>query len=367
MVRGAWRAWNGFWFRPSDPTTLGLIRICCGLIALYTHAAYTTDLGSFFGPHAWYDLRIADQFRHETPWVPPSWDWSDPVVGASDPGHADYVKRWGIDPGLTIAQGQYCWSMWFHVTGPTQMLFLHGFALAAMFCLTIGLCTRLASALSWVLAMSYVQRSPVTLFGMDTMVCVSLLYLMIGPSGAAFSVDRLLAAWRARRRGEYFPVQPPACVSANFALRLFQVHFCFIYMAAGLSKLMGSSWWSGTAVWGTMANYEFAPLEYSMYRETLRWLCRHRLLWELVTTGSTVYTLALEISFPFLVWNSRFRGIMVSGSVVLHTAIGMVMGLLGFGLIMLPLVFSFVPPEAARSLWRSTVPIRNARPMPLAA
>ena len=28
-------------------------------------------------------------------------------------------------------------------------------------------------------------------------------------------------------------------MSAGFALRLIQVHFCFIYMAAGLSKLKG--------------------------------------------------------------------------------------------------------------------------------
>ena len=33
--RSAWAAWKGFWFRPADPTTLGFIRICTGLLVLY--------------------------------------------------------------------------------------------------------------------------------------------------------------------------------------------------------------------------------------------------------------------------------------------------------------------------------------------
>ena len=29
------RAWDRFWFRPSDPTTIGLIRLCTGLVVVY--------------------------------------------------------------------------------------------------------------------------------------------------------------------------------------------------------------------------------------------------------------------------------------------------------------------------------------------
>src|SRR4051812_36842185 len=35
------KGWNRFWFDPVDPTTLGLIRLCCGLLTLYVHWAYT--------------------------------------------------------------------------------------------------------------------------------------------------------------------------------------------------------------------------------------------------------------------------------------------------------------------------------------
>jgi hypothetical protein len=63
-------------------------------------------------------------------------------------------------------------------------------------------------------------------------------------------------------------------------------------------------------------------------------------------TGGAAYTLALEISFPFLVWRPVWRGPMVVGAVLLHTGISLTMGLVGFGLLMLVLVFSFVPAEA---------------------
>ena len=36
-------------------------------------------------------------------------------------------------------------------------------------------------------------------------------------------------------------------VAANVALRLFQVHFCIIYINSGMSKLQGAAWWNGEA------------------------------------------------------------------------------------------------------------------------
>ena len=208
---------------------------------------------------------------------------------------------------------------------------------------------------------------------------ITLFNLMIGPSGAALSVDRLLALRRRGRSNSHEPQpgnlledRPEPMVSANFALRLLQVHFCMIYLSAGLSKLMGSSWWSGTALWVTVANYEFTPLCFAFYEEPLRWLCQRRWLWEIVMTSGVLYTLALEISFPFLVWQRRFRGFVVAGSVILHTGIALSMGLIGFGLFMLGLVMSFIPADVVHewldrlSRWCKRIPIlaQCAAPIP---
>src|SRR5262249_32338339 len=195
-------------------------------------------------------------------------------------------------PRLPSWQGNYSWSVWFHVTDPAAMRLVHAGGLAILVLFTLGIWTRVSAVLAWLVAMSYIQRSPITLFGMDTIISILLLYLMIGPSGAALSVDRLLARRRALRHGLPPPEVEPL-VSANLALRLMQVHFCFIYAAAGLSKLLGGAWWNGTALWGTLANYEFTPIRFAAYAAALRWLCQHRWLWEIGMTGGAVYTLAL--------------------------------------------------------------------------
>jgi hypothetical protein len=315
------------------------------------HAAYSFDLQDFFGKDAWFSLGAANEFRREAPWVPPPSAWEDQpavITGTATPEEAArYALRWGVNPDLVLAKGNCIWSIWFHITDPRWMAVVHGAILVVLVLFTIGLWTRVTSVLAWMAALNYIHRSPMTLFGMDTMMNVALLYLMIGPSGAAFSVDRLIAK---RRVGDHSSpdlrataCEPEPSVSANLALRLFQVHFCIIYMAAGLSKLLGSAWWNGTALWGTLANWEFTPLRFAVYADSLRWLCRHRLLWEIVMSVGTFYTLILEISFPFLVWKPNLRGLMIIGAVLLHTTIALTMGLVNFGLLMLALVFAFVP------------------------
>src|SRR6202042_1591310 len=106
------------------------------------------------------------------------------------------------------------------------------FVIAAL-CMVLGLGTRVAIPIVWFANLSYIHRNPFILFGVDTMMNVLLLYFMIGPSGAALSLDRLLS----RRKAT-------PLVSAGFAYRLLQIHLSIIYFVSGISKLLGSSWWS---------------------------------------------------------------------------------------------------------------------------
>src|SRR5262249_3594461 len=133
-----------------------------------------------------------------------------------------------------------------------------------------------------------------------------------------------------------------------FAVRLIQVHLAIIYLAGGTSKLLGSMWWSATALNLVMLNYNFAPLHLAPYRGAMAWLASHRWLWEVAMTGGGIYTLVIEIGFPFLVWRPRWRPFMICGAVLLHTGIGLFMGLVTFSLMMMVMVLSFVPPEVVR-------------------
>src|SRR6516164_4626237 len=71
------RGWDRFWFGKADPTTLGLVRICCGLVVLYVHFCYTTDLQQLFGRDAWVDFATMTQVRKDAPFVAPPVGWGD--------------------------------------------------------------------------------------------------------------------------------------------------------------------------------------------------------------------------------------------------------------------------------------------------
>jgi len=358
-LKGIVQGWNRFWFTPADPTLLGFMRICCGLVVLYVHVAYTQDLQELFGKDAWISQASINEYRREQPWQIMPWDWK-PIqqsTKASNVEEAESMPKWyGANPNRAYAKGYPAWSIWFHVIDPTWMMVIHCSFLVVFFLFTIGFCTRVTSVLAWLAAISYIQRSPTSIFGMDTMMNILLIYLMIGPSGAALSIDRLISRWWAIRRARrnHLPIptltRPAPRVSANVVLRLLQIHFCVIYLISGLSKLQGNVWWNGTATWITMAIYEYCPMQVASYDAFLRFLCAHRWLWETVMTGSVAFTLFTEIGFPFLVWNRKLRWLMITLGVFLHTGIAMVMGLRTFSLLMMTMLCAFVPQETVDGL-----------------
>jgi hypothetical protein len=348
MRRGS----ESFFFEPADPTLLGLLRVCVGCVTLYVYLTYCIDLASFVGPNAWIDERAARYLTQEIEMPPPPTGWEMKVPEK-------------------VPRGLYLASVYFHVTDPRWIWAIHLGILAGMVLFTIGYQTRITSVLAWMGALCYMDRSPMTLFGMDVMNNILLLYLMVGPSGAALSVDRWLEVRRLRLRGRR--VEPPAPLpSARLALRLIQIHFCVIYLAAGTAKLQGSTWWDGTALWSCYANFVFAPMKSEWYREWLVFLSKHRPLWEVVMTASAAFTIGLEIGFPFLVW-TRLRWLCVLGSILMHAGIALTMGLTSFSMLMFCMVLAFAPPEYVRpwleSFRRRLRPAltQRATPPPVAA
>lgn len=335
---GFFAAWDWFWFTPRAPTTLGLIRVCTGLILLYIHVSYSFGLMEFTHPElAWVDRPVFESTRYHETWydVPP-----------------DFQPRLMAPPEARLASGSFIWSVYFHLEDETAIWAVHLGFLVAMALFTVGLWTRLTSVLVWIAVLQYVQRSQVTLFGMDSMIVLGAFYLMIGPCGAALSLDHWLAQRRERlRRGDpTYRLPVPPSVLANVAIRLIQVQFCVMYLSAGTSKLLGPGWWNGNALWGTIANPEFAPFYLPGYEGLLRSLCQNRLLWELAMSSGAVFTLLLELGFPTLVWYPPLRWLMVTGSVLLHTGIGVLMGLTTFSLMMIALVAAFIPSETVEEV-----------------
>jgi hypothetical protein len=270
----------------------------------------------------------------------------------------DYLEYWSFEKKKAHRLGHPIYSVWFHVTDPLGMNVAHGLAILVMILFTLGLWTRVTSVLTWFAAMGYINRSQHVLFGMDTMSNILLIYLFIGNSGGAFSLDRVIARYRAVRKSikqhgmidaatAAFLEKPTATVQSGFALRLLQIHFCFIYMAAGLSKLKGSSWWGHGAYWDTTANPEFTMIYFEWYEEAMRALARIRPLYSIVAAIAIAHTFIAEIGLPFMIWTKVRPWIFVIGC-LLHAGIAIFMGLTVFSLLMMLMLLSYIPGYAIR-------------------
>lgn len=328
------RGLNSFFFKPSQPYTLAMIRIMAGLAIFYVNLNWGTALMEFVGPRGWIEHDTMDMLRTTTLFEPPPVRW-------------DGADRVGSEP----PRGSSGYSIFFHVTDAGSIWGLHFLFLAVNLLFAMGLFTRFTGVATWLASLSYIQRAQTSLFGMDTITSILLFYLMLSPCGRVWSMDRLLEIWRARRKGLPDP-QIQAEADVTFFQRIMQIHFTIIYFGAGTSKLMGAAWWQGTALWACLANYSFAPMQYEGYMKLLEVLVANRYIWELVLSFMAVFTLVLELGFPFAVWMPQARLPFMIAAILFHTGIGVLMGLRIFSFMMCVLVLSFAKPEEVIETFR---------------
>jgi len=271
--------WNRFWFEPSAPHTLALIRILGGLMLFYTHLVWSFDLEAFLGAAPW-------------------------------------VNR---DASLAMYDSPYTWSYLWHIESPALLWFLHALALVVFAALTVGFRTRLMSILAWFITLAYCHRLQGALYGLDQVNAMLAMYLTVGPAGAVWSVDR----WLAKRRGTATQA-PAASVGTNLAIRLMQVHLTIVYLFGGISKLKGTAWWDGSATWLAVANYEYQSLD-------LTWLGR----WIPLLAILTHVTVFWETFYPVLIWPRLTRPVMLLLAFCVHGSIAVALGMPTFGMAMI--------------------------------
>src|SRR4051794_38703226 len=143
--------WQRFWYTPADPTTLGVLRWLVGAMLVYTHVVWGLRLESMFGSQGWHAPALMQEFQ----------------------------------------AGQYSFSFWWYVSD--QMLFpVHCACVAVLVTFTLGLATPVTSVLAIAINTSYCYRAQLATYGLDQGNAMLLLYLTIGGSGQALSLDRVL-------------------------------------------------------------------------------------------------------------------------------------------------------------------------------
>ena len=303
--RDLWEGWNRFWFQAADPATLSLIRVLAGGMLLYTHVIWSFDLAGFIGADGYTPVDFLRQQFHTPPPTP-----EDPTPAAA----------WST------------WSIFFWISAPWLLWTVHVLALIVFFCLFVGLFSRTAAVLGYLLAVSYVNRvTPGAFFGLDKTNCMLAMYLLLGPCGARYSLDQL---WRIRKGTA---TDPEPSTSANLAIRLMQVHLCVMYLFSGLAKMEGTTWQMGTAVWWSAASYEYQSID-------LTWLAGWPTLVGLLT-HATVYW---EAYYCCLVWNRYTRPLVLWMAVAVHGGIALFLGMITFGLAMIIANLSFLKPQTVR-------------------
>lgn len=296
LTQATMEGWNRFWFSPTRVETLCAIRVLAGLMLVYTHLVWTIDLDGFFGAQGSLSVEFSNRFQRLT------------------------------------EQGSFAWSHLYWLSD-AQMVVVHYIALLVLLLFTIGLWTRVTSILSFLITVSYAHRAAGALFGLDQINGLLSMYLMIGPSGACYSVDRWLAS---RSKSN---VEVSESVSANLAIRLMQIHLCIIYFFAAIGKMLGASWWDGNALWLAFGNYEYQTLD-------MTWLAAYPLL----IHGLSQFTVLWELTYSFFVWPRLTRPIILSLAVPLHLGIAICMGMITFGLVMLFANMAFVSPYLVRAV-----------------
>lgn len=280
-------AWNHFWFTPAEPHTLSALRVLAGAMLFYTHLVWSLDLAAFLGESSWVSNEVIREMHRD------SWAFS------------------------------YLW----YVESPFLLWLVHlaGLVVVAMF--TVGCFTRVTSILAAVITLSYCHRLTGTLFGLDQINAMLVIYLAVGASGGAYSLDR----WRTARRGEQGGETPR--VSTNIAIRLIQVHLCVIYLFGGIGKMRGEMWWDGSAVWFAIANYEYQSIN-------LTWLVRFPWLIALLTHVTVFW----ETFYAVLIWPRVTRPVVLALAVMVHGGIALCLGMPTFGLAMIIANMAFLDP-----------------------
>lgn len=194
------KGWNEYWFGYGSPSSLGVFRILFGFLATANLLMLMAQFADWFTEQGYVPLAVGERMMPGvgTGFRLFGWETNLPF----EPPRLNFLAG-VVDPRVTFA-----------VLALTT--------LAAIFT-TLGLWTRLSTILLAVGVVSLHHRNGLILHGGDTVLRVGVLYLALAPSGAACSLDRLIALWKGRATAELPKVSlwPQRLIAFNVALVYF--------------------------------------------------------------------------------------------------------------------------------------------------
>lgn len=226
------------------------------------------------------------------------------------------------------------------------------------FLFMIGWRTRIVGiAMLW-LYVSLVTTNPVATDQTDNALRILLFYFLFTDMSQHWSLDaRRRARQQATGRASRLPRLPTwiPTILHNGGIVAVAIQIFIIYAVAGLSKVQGSQWRDGTAVYYPMQLDSLSP-----------WPALNELLISnaVMVNIITYFAVFIQLFFPFLLLARWTRVIALVGIVGMHAGIGLLMGLPLFSMAMMAADGIFIRDRTYASVERyiknSTMPwLRN--------
>jgi hypothetical protein len=276
-----------FLFPPNSDSWLGILRIGVAFQVIIYCLSLRTDWNDLFS------LDRAGVIKR---------DLAEAMLSAQ----SHYIPRlgWLVDfasyfgaPEQTVLTGAW-WSL-----------------LCAAVLLLIGLFSREAAIATLFLHLCAVKSTSGLTYGVDNFTSIGLFYIMIAPLPDRWAAD----CWLRNTRRKDSHLQ-------GFHRRILQLHLCLIYFFGGITKCAGAGWWDGTSIWYALIRPPFNLLP----PETL-------IAWKNLFPVLGISVCLLETGYPLFIWLRKTRTFWLVAVITMHLAIGLVMGLYLFALVMITL------------------------------
>lgn len=207
---------------------------------------------------------------------------------------------------------------------PTTLHLIWIALLAAGCSLVAGFFCRASAVVAWFLHLATVKSGGLLSYGVDNFITIGLFYLMLTPFPDRHSLDWRL--WKSE-------AQSPQLL--GFWRRILQVHLCMIYFFSGLAKSLGSGWWDGSNIWRALTRPPFNILPPEVIAN-----------WKYILPLAGISICVIELGYPLFIWLKHTRRLWLSLVCAMHVAIGLMMGMHLFALIMIVLnLAAFAPLE----------------------
>src|SRR5437660_9215198 len=194
--------------------------------------------------------------------------------------------------------------------------------------LLLGLLCRHAAIVAWFLHLCAAESGGLLAYGADSFMTTALFYLMLSPLPDRYSFDH----WVVKTK----PKNPQLL---GFWRRVLQVHLCFVYFIGGLAKCLGDGWWNGSNLLRSLIRppFNLVPPDILV-----------RFKYALPVLGISICL--LEVSYLVFIWMKKTRRVWLVCILAMHAAIGLLMGLYLFALVMIVLnLAAFGVPDTSTS------------------